>query len=44
MNPEEAVETHKLIRSKKSIGIHWGTYNMGTYEVTVLGPGNARYI
>ncbi|KAH7714833.1 Protein NAPE-1 [Aphelenchoides avenae] len=32
MDPHDAVEVHKLIRSKKSVGIHWGTYNMGTYE------------
>jgi N-acyl-phosphatidylethanolamine-hydrolysing phospholipase D len=28
MNPPEAVQTHIDIRSKKSIAMHWGTYNM----------------
>uniref|UniRef100_A0A8R1I4A8 N-acetylphosphatidylethanolamine-hydrolyzing phospholipase D n=1 Tax=Caenorhabditis japonica TaxID=281687 RepID=A0A8R1I4A8_CAEJA len=32
INPEDAVEVHKLIRSKNSIGIHWGTYHMGSTE------------
>ncbi|CAI4227868.1 unnamed protein product [Auanema sp. JU1783] len=32
INPDEAVEIHKLIKSKMSIGIHWGTYHMGSYE------------
>ncbi len=26
MNPEEAVQVHLDVRSKKSIGIHWGTF------------------
>ncbi|PAV64823.1 hypothetical protein WR25_01051 [Diploscapter pachys] len=32
INPREAVQVHKLIQSKFSIGIHWGTYHMGSYE------------
>ncbi|CCD74041.1 N-acyl-phosphatidylethanolamine-hydrolyzing phospholipase D 2 [Caenorhabditis elegans] len=32
INPEEAIEVHKLIRAKNSIGIHWGTYHMGSTE------------
>ncbi|PAV76922.1 hypothetical protein WR25_23678 [Diploscapter pachys] len=32
INPREAVQVHKLIKSKFSIGIHWGTYHMGSYE------------
>ncbi|CAD6195425.1 unnamed protein product [Caenorhabditis auriculariae] len=32
INPEEAVGMHEMIRSKMSIGIHWGTYHMGSYE------------
>lgn len=32
INPEEAIGVHELIRSKNSIGIHWGTYHMGSYE------------
>lgn len=33
VNPEEAVKIHKLVRSKKSLAIHWGTYRMGSNEV-----------
>ena len=36
IDPKEAVEVHKLIKSKFSLGIHWGTYLMGSYEVTPL--------
>ncbi|CAI5449514.1 unnamed protein product [Caenorhabditis angaria] len=32
INPEEAVSVHELIKSRMSIGIHWGTYHMGSYE------------
>lgn len=32
IDPAEAVKMHKLIRSVKSIGIHWGTYQMGSTE------------
>ncbi|PIC35974.1 hypothetical protein B9Z55_015147 [Caenorhabditis nigoni] len=32
INPEEAIGVHEMIRSKNSIGIHWGTYHMGSYE------------
>lgn len=32
INPEEAIGVHELIRSRNSIGIHWGTYHMGSYE------------
>ncbi|CAJ0936451.1 unnamed protein product, partial [Mesorhabditis belari] len=28
----EAISIHKLIKAKTSIGIHWGTYEMGSYE------------
>jgi N-acyl-phosphatidylethanolamine-hydrolysing phospholipase D len=31
-DPEEAVKIHTEIKSKKSIGIHWGTFNL-TFEV-----------
>jgi len=30
VNPEEAVLLHKDIRSKKSIGMHWGTFILST--------------
>ncbi len=33
IGPEEAVLIHKMIRAKKSIGIHWGTFAMGSNEV-----------
>lgn len=32
VDPAESVEIHKRVRSKKSFGIHWGTYAMGSYE------------
>ncbi|CAB3409449.1 unnamed protein product [Caenorhabditis bovis] len=32
IDPDEAVAVHELIRAKTSIGIHWGTYHMGSYE------------
>ena len=31
VNPAEAVQIHQDIRSKKSLGIHWGTFKL-TYE------------
>ena len=33
IGPEEAVRIHQMIRAKKSIGIHWGTFAMGSKEV-----------
>ncbi|KAK6746770.1 hypothetical protein RB195_000186 [Necator americanus] len=32
IDPHEAVAIHDLVRSKFSVGIHWGTYHMGSYE------------
>ena len=32
IGPDEAVQIHQLVRSRKSIGIHWGTYRMGSLE------------
>lgn len=29
VDPDEAVKIHKLIGSKKSIGVHWGTFPLG---------------
>ena len=33
VGPEEALQIHRLIRAKKSIGVHWGTFDMGSTEV-----------
>ena len=30
VHPGEAVEIHKDIRSRKSLGIHWGTFKLTT--------------
>ncbi|XP_021344040.1 N-acyl-phosphatidylethanolamine-hydrolyzing phospholipase D-like isoform X2 [Mizuhopecten yessoensis] len=30
INPEEAVQIHKMIRSENSVGIHWGTFKLTT--------------
>ena len=32
INPEEAVEIHRLVKAEHSMGIHWGTYDMGSTE------------
>lgn len=29
INPDEAVRIHKELRSKQSVGVHWGTFSMG---------------
>lgn len=28
-NPEDAVIVHKELKSKKSVGVHWGTFPLG---------------
>jgi len=30
--PDESVKIHQDVQSKYSIGIHWGTYDMGSTE------------
>ncbi|KAL3074346.1 hypothetical protein niasHS_015176 [Heterodera schachtii] len=37
IDPKEAVQIHELVKSKKSIAVHWGTFEMGSYE-TYLEP------
>ncbi|KAH9489073.1 hypothetical protein Btru_057712 [Bulinus truncatus] len=32
VDPEEAIEIHKDVKAKHSIGIHWGTFPMGAKE------------
>lgn len=37
VSPEESVEIHKEIRSKFTLGVHWGTFKqMGCFEVITL--------
>jgi len=33
INPEEALQIHRDLRSRLSVGIHWGTFPMGSTEV-----------
>ena len=35
INPEDAVLVHQEVKAKKSLGIHWGTFNL-SYEVRIL--------
>ena len=37
VNPEEAVMIHKDIQSKRSLGIHWGTFKL-THEPFLEPP------
>lgn len=32
INPEEAYQIHKAVNAEYSLGIHWGTYKMGSTE------------
>ncbi|KAI5164035.1 N-acyl-phosphatidylethanolamine-hydrolyzing phospholipase D [Nematocida ausubeli] len=32
VSPKEALILHQIIKAKKSVAIHWGTYDMGTTE------------
>lgn len=34
VNPEEAVKIHKDVKSKKSVGVHWGTFPLGSEHFT----------
>ncbi|MDD9139493.1 MAG: MBL fold metallo-hydrolase [Candidatus Cardinium sp.] len=42
IDPSEAVEIHLLTQSIHTIGVHWGTYNMGSME-PYLEPATALY-
>ena len=33
VNPEDAVLVHKDIKARKSVAIHWGTFNL-SFEVS----------
>ena len=34
IGPKEAVQIHKEVNSKKSVAVHWGTFNgLGSHEV-----------
>lgn len=33
MNPRDAVRVHQDVRSKKSIGIHWGAFRLTPEDV-----------
>lgn len=33
-SPEDAVDIHLDVRSKKSVGMHWGTWVLTTEEMT----------
>ena len=35
INPEEALAIHNDVRAIKSIGIHWGTFNLSQEVITV---------
>jgi len=34
IDPEQALEIHKDVRAKKSIGIHWATFNLSKEVLT----------
>jgi len=40
--PQEVVEIHKLVRSSKTLGIHFGTYEMGSNEAYLDPPAKLR--
>ena len=37
LNPEEAVKVHQHLRTRRSIGMHWGTYPL-TAEIPTEPP------
>ena len=47
MSPDEAVFAHKMLRSKKSVGIHWGTFQLSAEAreapVSELKKANKKY-
>ncbi|KAF6016782.1 NAPEPLD [Bugula neritina] len=36
INPEEALQIHRDLRSRLSVGIHWGTFPMGSTEINFV--------
>lgn len=32
MDLAESVRVHQMVRARRSVGIHWGTYDMGSWE------------
>lgn len=36
IDPEQALQIHSDLKSKLSIGIHWGTFPMGSTEVRMV--------
>ncbi len=28
MNPEDAVQAHAILQAKRSVGVHWGTWQL----------------
>jgi N-acyl-phosphatidylethanolamine-hydrolysing phospholipase D len=41
VNPEEAVKVHDEVKSKLSLGIHWGTFQLG-YEYYMAPPKDLK--
>ena len=36
INPEEAALIHEFVKAENTLGVHWGTYEMGSNEVCAL--------
>lgn len=32
ISPSEAVAVHRMVKARRSVGLHWGTYDMGSSE------------
>ena len=42
VDPVEAVQIHQDIKAKKSVGIHWGTFELGREAFSWDPDGNSR--